>query len=181
MISLQANEHILFMHRRHWFPLFLVLFRIFLGVVVVIVAPILIRIFIPELFIQYSQFIYFMMLLAIQALWTFLFLGITDYYLDVWIITDARLILVELNGLFHRTVTSIDYVNIQDVSTRIVGLIPTFFHYGDVTIQSAGTFGEFTFKEIAHPNDVREKILKVRNEYLSTHEHHPAEQSLRST
>lgn len=100
----------------------------------------------------------------ILFIWLKLFLLIADYYLDVWIITDKRIVDVIQSGLFKREVSECRLDRIQDVTTRVEGLIPTIFDFGDVHIQTAGAMKEFIFREIPGPYKIKDLILDLTKE-----------------
>ena len=82
----------------------------------------------------------------------------TDYYLDVWYVTNHRIIDVEQRGLFNRTVSSFRFDQIQDVTVEIPGLLATVIDFGTVKIRTASE-ETFKFKTAAHPSQLKEKIM----------------------
>jgi hypothetical protein len=85
----------------------------------------------------------------------------TDYYLDMWIVTNERVINTEQHGLFSRTISELHLNQIQDVTSEMHGMIATFLTYGDVIIQTAGTKERFHFEQIDNPDQVKEHILTL--------------------
>lgn len=98
------------------------------------------------------------------AIVTFFFQTFIDYYLDVWIVTTERLINIEQHGLFNRTASEMHIALVQDVTAEVRGVLHTFLDYGHVHIQSAGTKKRFLFKHVAHPEQVRNTILRLAEE-----------------
>jgi hypothetical protein len=92
--------------------------------------------------------------------WVAFFIVYTDYYLDVWVLTNKRLIDVDQKGLFSREVAVARIEKIEDVTAEVSGILPTIFGYGDVFIQSAGAHREFTIRNIKNPKRVRDMILR---------------------
>lgn len=86
---------------------------------------------------------------------------VTDYFLDVWIVTTERIINIEQRGLFNRTVSELRLNQIQDVTSETRGFLETFLTYGDVHIQTAGQRPQFHFKNIDNPDDVKVKITEL--------------------
>lgn len=83
-----------------------------------------------------------------------------DYYLDLWVVTNERVIDIQQEGLFKRTVSEVDLDRVQDASSNLQGVFSTFFNYGDVNIQSAGAQSKFSFKDVPDPTSVRAELLK---------------------
>lgn len=71
-------------------------------------------------------------------IWLFLFFSFIDYYLDVWLITNERIIDIKQEGFFSRTVSELKLFQIQDVTSELKGFFKFVFRYGDVYVQTAG-------------------------------------------
>jgi uncharacterized membrane protein YdbT with pleckstrin-like domain len=90
------------------------------------------------------------------------------YYFLLWrrnqiTLTNRRVTLREGNILSGRE-TTIDLSNITDitVSNSVLGAI---FHYGDITIQSAGSSdSEIWFSGLAKPDKLRDAIFQIQGE-----------------
>ena len=94
-------------------------------------------------------------------LWVFFFFSFIDYYLDVWIITSERIINIEQQGFFARTISEQRLERIQDVTSEVEGFFPTILRYGNVYVQTAGSKERFFFSEIPNPDEVRDTIIKL--------------------
>ncbi|OGF25236.1 hypothetical protein A2331_06005 [Candidatus Falkowbacteria bacterium RIFOXYB2_FULL_34_18] len=112
-----------------------------------------------------SEIIYPIIVLSTSAYylftWLFFFFSFIDYYLDVWIITDKRIIDIQQRGFFSRIISELKIFRIQDVTSEIQGAIPTLLKYGEVFIQTAGTDQRFKFHEVPDPNGIRDIIIKL--------------------
>jgi hypothetical protein len=97
-------------------------------------------------------------------IWLFFFFSFVDYYLDVWIVTNRRIIDMEQNGLFSRTVSEQKLEKMQDVTSEVRGFFPTIFAYGNVYIQTAGEKERFHFRQIPNPDAVRDLLIKLEEE-----------------
>ena len=91
----------------------------------------------------------------------FAFFSFIDYYLDIWFITDRRIIDVRQEGFFSRTVAELKLSQIQDVTSELEGLFEHLFKFGDVYVQTAGTAQRFTFRQIPNPEAARDIIIKL--------------------
>ena len=103
------------------------------------------------------------MLLCLYYLFvvTFFYRAWLDHYLDIWIITSERVVDIEQNGLFSRSIATQKLYRIQDVTTEVKGIIPTFLNYGNVYVQTAGAKQNFIFKKVHDPDKVSKKLMKV--------------------
>lgn len=104
----------------------------------------------------------FFLALYMIILFLTLFLFWMDYYLDMWIITDRRIIAVEQKGLFRREIAEILLPRVQDVTLEISGIIETFLKFGTIRIQTAGE-REFTIDNIPRLYEIKDIILKYSN------------------
>ncbi|MGB9680920.1 MAG: hypothetical protein ACPLYC_01820 [Minisyncoccia bacterium] len=89
------------------------------------------------------------------------------YYFSYLIVTNQRLIEIEQKGLFIRNTSELELVRIEDVKALIHGVLATFFHYGDVLVETAGATTEnFLFEKIPHASYVSSKILELSQRAL---------------
>ncbi|MBU1017717.1 hypothetical protein KKA33_01675 [Patescibacteria group bacterium] len=83
-----------------------------------------------------------------------------DEEFDVFIITTDRLIDVTQVTFFKRSVASTPLEQIQDTTGEIHGFLPTIFHYGNLTVQTAaGQASDFFIDHIPDPEGVARKLL----------------------
>ena len=163
IIKQKKGEHVIMMLRRHPF----VLIPAFLLFLVINVFSISAYFFVakqyPNMLISDAGRATVIILLSTLLLSTWIqFYGqFIDYYLDIWVVTNTRIINVEQHGLFGRTVAETDLYKIQDVTSDIKGFIPTTFSYGYVHIQSAGEDAKFLFEQVPYPHLVRKKIIQL--------------------
>jgi hypothetical protein len=97
--------------------------------------------------------------------------GFIDYYLDVYIITNERIVDIKQTGFFRREINELHLREVQDVSARVKGFFPTIFHFGDIFIQTAGERENFIFVSIPHPYTISKKIIdlhqaQIEKDYL---------------
>ena len=100
----------------------------------------------------------------------FIYQQFLDYWLDVWLLTNRRIINIEQKGLFSRTTSELHLYRIQDVTAEVTGFTRSVLDYGMVYIQTAGEQERFIFEEVPHPNEISKNILalaeKDRKEHL---------------
>lgn len=97
------------------------------------------------------------------SVYLFFFMHFIDYYLDIWIVTNDRIVDVEQFGLFSRTISELDLFRVQDVTTDIHGFFPTIFNYGDVSVKTASPNLDIIFRAVPQPNHVRQQLLQLAN------------------
>jgi uncharacterized membrane protein YdbT with pleckstrin-like domain len=77
----------------------------------------------------------------------------TKYYL-----TNMRLI--EERGIIGERIMSIRLDKVQDVTCEF-GILGKIFGFGDIEIESAGTYGKIVFGSLPSPQRLQEKIEKA--------------------
>jgi uncharacterized membrane protein YdbT with pleckstrin-like domain len=95
------------------------------------------------------------------SIWIFFFSEFTDYYLDIDVVTNDRIIDIDQKGLFGRSVAELDLTRVQDVHSEVKGIIQTMLDFGTVTVQSAGEEENFRFEQVPHPHKVRQRIIEL--------------------
>jgi len=104
-------------------------------------------------------------------MWIFLFINLTNYYLDVWYVTSKRLVDINQKTLFYRDEAVLRLENIQDVAIASKGIIQTLLGFGNIRAQTAGERREFIMRNIANPEHVKEVITleqgKVKDKAIS--------------
>ncbi len=91
----------------------------------------------------------------------FFFTQFVDFFLDVWIVTNERLIDILQRGLFARTIKEARLYRVQNVRIEIKGVFQTFFHFGDVIVETAAEGGQLHLDNIPQPDVVARKILEL--------------------
>jgi uncharacterized membrane protein YdbT with pleckstrin-like domain len=84
-----------------------------------------------------------------------------DYYLDTFLVTNKRVVDIEHEGLFSRTVAEQPIDRIQDVTSEMRGIVAHVFRYGNIYIQTAGTQERFIFENVYNPEHVVKTILSL--------------------
>lgn len=89
---------------------------------------------------------------------SFLMMQWMFWYMDAWILTQERLIDIQLITLFNRQISQIPFSQIQDVRFTIKGTLSSIFGFGDIKVQSAGKESFFELKSIHDARKWAEKI-----------------------
>ena len=94
------------------------------------------------------------------------------------IVTDRRLIDLDQRGLFDCVVTEAPFRQIDEVTYRVKGLLPTLCRYGDVRVQLAGSAADLAFCRIPAPQRLHDLINDLRRA-PDPEQQDPHEQTLR--
>lgn len=167
MIALHANEKVLDVHRKTW-----VVFAATVAMAFsLLIAPAIFLPFVPLLPGNFApqmtqEFLLFAFTMWWWTVWIGSFFAFVNYYLDVFVVTNERIMRIEQHGPFSRTVAELRLERVQDVTIEQHGLLPTFLHYGNLRVQTAGETGEFTFSAIPHPVRAKEVIMAAHRDSI---------------
>jgi hypothetical protein len=85
-----------------------------------------------------------------------------DYYLDIFVITDKRIMRVEQAVLFSQRVSETSFQHVQDVSSQVKGVIGTLLNVGTIFIETAGERENFSFTYMRDPSAITATILELQ-------------------
>ena len=164
-LPLEPGEKVLYTARKHWFIFATAAF----GAVILGLLP-LALLFLPAELQQriaatthltgtWVNLIYFltsiwMLLLtvALARIWT-------DYYLDVWFVTNFRVMAIEQRGMFNRKISVFRFDQIQDVTVEVAGILGTLINFGTIRVQTASE-DMFVMRGVAKPERLKERIME---------------------
>jgi len=157
------DETIFVVLRSHWFTnvnwILLALLMIF--------APSIIRMFSINLPIPISLSL---ILFIFWYLVTFAFIleKFISWYFDIFIISNLRVIDIDVKNILDRTFKEAQIDRIQDISYKVAGVSQTLFNYGTVIIETAGENPDISFDLVSNPA----KVLKVLQHLTQQCSHH---------
>ncbi len=164
MIKLEDNEKIIKVFRKHWLPISLELMSLFLvAIIPIILFSFLRNTLFFDLSLRNAYFLFLLYTLFLIFIWILSAIIWLDFYLDMWVLTDKRLIDVEQKGLFSRDISSLRLDRIQDIKIETHGLVNTLLKIGDVHVQTASAQKEFLIRQINKPDLVKSSINTAHN------------------
>lgn len=166
MIKLEENEKVVKVFRKHWLILFIELFLLILaGIAPLFLFSLLRNNILFDLTVKNIYFLNFLYIIFLIILWILGNILWLNYYLDMWLLTNKRLINIEQKSLFAREISSLNLDRIQDITIEILGLINTLLKIGNVHVQTASAQKEFTIDHASNPHQVKQEIISVANSY----------------
>lgn len=155
----EEGEVVHLLLRRH--P-FIAIIQVIVFLLLAMIPPLLLLFFNNFLFKhQLLTIFFFVSSVWYLIIWSGIFYSLTMYTLDVWIVTDRRIIDSKQHGFFSRQVAELHMNRVQDITVQTRGLIPTILKYGDLQVQSAGADERFFFLQVPHPLKVKDTIMKL--------------------
>ncbi len=160
-LELQPGEEIILLFRKHWVMFALPALSIFVTGLI----PFALAAYTSVMGVT-PEFMYKMHIPVLASLWWLIVLWCslavlwTNYYLDLWVVTNRRIINIDQIRLFNRNVSTWGIERVQEVTVHTENFWQTFFHYGTLQIQTAGPTDEYARASgVPHPERVREVII----------------------
>jgi membrane protein YdbS with pleckstrin-like domain len=168
--QLEQGEKLLYETRRHWFAFATEV----IGLALTTLLPFALLIALGYAGIDIShERIWPLWMFFTSAwflmLWVIFWKNWTSYYLDVWYVTDRRLIDIEQYWLFKRRVSELRLDKIQDITVEIHGLLPHLLKFGTIHVQTAGQARKIDIINIPNPHRLKDVIWKAHEARIAGH------------
>lgn len=161
----ERDETVYVFVRRHWLA-----FLPFLGfVIAILLAGVIAILLITNFFADsLNEWAFPVAILSLSMLFlaiaTIFLVGWLDFYFDIHVVTDRRIVDIDQKGLFNRVTSELNLSQVEDVTAHSKGFLETFFTFGDVTVQTAGTQPNFVLEKIPKPNEVTRLISELSHQ-----------------
>lgn len=148
------NEDVLLFVRKHFITNFVwITVGIFLLVLPLFIGPITFIFNLSIPFFSTIQILFFTLFYYLFVL-SYLFIRFITWYYNVSLVTTKRIIDIDFSDVIYKNLASTTLDLVQDVSYTQTGVFRTFFHYGDVLVQTAGENTHFDFNAVPQPENV---------------------------
>lgn len=171
-INKKLYEKIVYKVRRHPITLFPAIISLFILLAIPPAVFLLMMATTPS-FLNNSKLVTFLTLLASTyylSVGLFYYTYFVNYYIDLLVVTNDRLLVIKQQGIFARTISELDLYKIQDITSSIKGFFPTMFNYGNLLVQTAGEIQKFDIKKVPEPERLRQRILELAEEDRKFHQ-----------
>jgi hypothetical protein len=144
-VQLEETEKVLTVVRKHWFVVVSELFAIVVMAALPFISLLLGAVFLTDMIVSafenpvLAQIIAFAIAAWLLVAFMTGFMIWTNYFLDVWIVTDRRIIYIDQLAFFNRNVSMFRLERLQDIEIKTVGILQTFLNFGTISAQTAGS------------------------------------------
>ena len=158
---LEEGEEILFAVHKHWIEIFKQVLEIsFFGFAI------------PwGLYLMgfnTSFFFWAAVLWSAMAYIRFLYV-LTDWYADVWLITNMSVINIEWNGFFNNIAGRTNFNDIEGAAYEIKGFWGTMLRYGDMALKVMSG-NNLVMKNVTNPKKAELAIAQYQDKYMNDRE-----------
>ena len=101
-----------------------------------------------------------MIILAVVIAGIYMLVAVYLWLNTVFILTDERVFSIYQNSFFSRTTNEVPLRNIQNASHSKKGIFQMLLDFGQVNIQTAGSSVALSMKNVNHPYQVQQTVLK---------------------
>ncbi len=122
--------------------------------------------YLPRLFPEEIPFIGWYLFLIVAGFSFAMVIIFLDWIFTTYYLTNFRLI--KERGIIGQKIMSIPLDKVQDVTARF-GILGRIFGFGDIEIESAGTYGKIVFGFLPSPRKVQEKIELAICDFYKPH------------
>lgn len=101
-----------------------------------------------------------MIILAVAIAGIYMLVAVYLWLNTVFILTNERVFSIYQNSIFSRTTNEVPLRNIQNASHSKKGIFQMLLDFGQVNIQTAGSSIALSMKNVNHPYQVQQTVLK---------------------
>lgn len=164
----QKNEVVHCFTRRHWIVLLPYLIAaVVLGIVVFLSLFFVDHKALTAFFdVTMYRVLAFAAVLLITHFLHYFFLRLFNFYLQIVVITNSRVIHLDQTLYFQRERDSIDLPEIQDIVIQRRGILKTLLNFGEITITLSSAHATKTLTHVPNPEYYFRKLNKIKSQYL---------------
>ena len=110
-------------------------------------------------------YVFFAMILVIVFL-TIFFLQVINFYFDLVIVTDCRILVVRKTVFLKNNSDAIDLTKIQDIAVEAHGILRNYLRYGKLVITLSTSAPPVTINFVPDPHFYLEWTNRVKREHI---------------
>jgi len=112
-------------------------------------------------YLESNQLI-FISFFGLALVFSYLYSNFILWFFNVGIITNKRILDIDFYGLVYKETTIAMLNKVEDITAKVGGFFSSFFDYGNLFIQTAGTEANIEFINIPKP----QTVAKIINQLL---------------
>jgi len=131
----------------------------FLSSILFLVILFISNFFLPN-FLNFGQ-IFIIDLFFFIIICSYIWFNILNWYFNVGIVTNKRVIDVDFYAVLYKEITNAQLGKIEDTTVKSGGYLESFFDFGSIFVQTAGSEENVEFLNVPHPSDAVQMINKL--------------------
>lgn len=126
--------------------------------------PIVFSFFLNQVPLQISQ-LFFLIFLWYGFCLSYTLTKFYFWYFNLGVITNKKIVDIDCFNIMSTSSTATTIDNIEEVQKKTTGLLPTWFDYGNIFVQTAGEKPNIEFVDTPHPT----QVVQVINNLIEKH------------
>lgn len=134
---------------------------------ILVCLPLIVTLFLPLFKIDFLsspaavRFATIYVLFYYLMVFSYAFINFLHWFYNVFIVTTERIIDIDYSDIVVHNMSQTKLNHIEDVTYTQSGFIPSFFNYGNLFVQTAGTEGNFEAFSIPRPAEATDIITQL--------------------
>lgn len=126
---------------------------------VLIILPLIILTFLSNFGLDFlsapaaNRFTIVFTLLYYLLVFSFVFINFLHWFYNVFIVSSERIVDIDYSDIVIHNIAVTTLSHVEDVNYTQSGFIPTFFHYGNLFVQTAGNERNFEALSVPKPRE----------------------------
>lgn len=163
---LRPNEQVIMTIHRHW----IILVFKFLYILGLVLLTLMIMALEKQIIFFVGDMLYWASLCIFWILFlTFIYLNWINDELDLFVITDNRIIGIDQESSLSRSISECSLDRVQEVNAQVSGVLQTLFSFGKIHIHSASEHSDMIVSYAPDPINNARKINNVIQHYREIH------------
>jgi hypothetical protein len=154
--NLRSWEKVELVLRRHWIVFVILWLHAFVWLIINII---LYSLFWAQLWVNIFTLIYLMWFIV------FIYIEWINHELDMYVITNSRIIWIEQIGFLNREVSQCALNDVQEVNSKTKWFFANMLNYWDLTIQTAWNASNFRMEYVPDSLKASRQVLNIVEEY----------------
>ncbi|MFW5703605.1 MAG: hypothetical protein ACOCXQ_02120 [Patescibacteria group bacterium] len=133
----------------------------FLNMLGIILIVILLNFFLPQ--VLTVQQVIFTNIFGLTVAFYYGWINFLRWYFHVGLLTSQRIVDIDFNSILYKEVSIAELRDVEETTTKSAGYLSSFFNYGDIFIQTAGSKINIEYHNAPNPA----LIIRYINELTS--------------
>jgi hypothetical protein len=92
---------------------------------------------------------------------SYIWINVLNWYFNAGIVTNRRVIDIDFYSVIYKEITVAQLGKIEDITVKSGGFFGSYFDYGSVYIQTAGSAVNVEFINVPHPSEIAQIINRL--------------------
>lgn len=134
---------------------------------ILVCLPLIVTLFLPLFKMDFlsspaaARFATIYVLFYYLMVFSYAFISFLHWFYNVFIVTTERIVDIDYSDIVVHNMSQTKLNHIEDVTYTQSGFIPSFFNYGNLFVQTAGTEGNFEAFSIPKPAEATDIITQL--------------------